>query len=195
MKKSLMLSLAILAVVTIFAACGGEKKPAETKPQTQAIPPMGKPVVEVPEAVKGKWKAVVLSVENKETKKVTEETVALGEKYKLPGSDLSILVSDFFPSFVMQGSKITSISNEANNPAAQIVVSEGGTEVFHGWLFGRYPTTHAFALRYERVLRDRNSTRLGFFPLWQLHRQDAVMIGGCDFGMIRGLRQLERSHE
>ncbi len=157
MKKIVFLSMALLSAV-IFTACGGEKNSQnqQQNPQAaQAIPPMGKPVVEVPEAVKGKWKAVVLSVENKDTKQTKDETVDIGKKFNIPGSDLSILVKNFFPAFVMQGSKITSLSNEPNNPAAQVEVSEGGSVVFHGWLFARFPTTHAFMHpKYAITLRE-----------------------------------------
>ncbi len=145
MKKLIFLTLIVLAAAAILSACGGERKPENKQPQGQTIPPMGKPVVEVPAAVKGKWKAVVLVVENKETKQTKDETIAIGEKYKIPDSDLTVQVTDFFPAFVMQGSTITSTSNETTNPAAQVVVEEGGSEVFRGWLFARFPTTHAFS--------------------------------------------------
>jgi hypothetical protein len=152
MKKYVALALSTLAL-TVITACGGSEQPAAptqggaAQPGTagQQIAPVGKPVVEVPEIVKGKWKGVILVIEDKEKKTTTEHTVSLGEKFKIPGSDLGVLVKEFFPSFVMQGSSITSTSNESNNPAAQVVVSEGGSEVFNGWLFARYPTTHAFS--------------------------------------------------
>jgi hypothetical protein len=150
MKKYAALTLSALAL-TVITACGGsEQAPPQggaAQPGTtgQQIAPIGKPVVEVPEVVKGKWKGVVLVVEDKEKKTSKEHTVSLGEKFKIPGSDLGIEVKEFFPSFVMQGSSITSTSNDANNPAAQVVVTEGGSEVFNGWLFARYPTTHAFS--------------------------------------------------
>ena len=146
MKKMVLLPLVLIAAAGIFTACKQENKPAEKKqPQVQSITPVGKLVVDVPASVKGKWKAVVLVVENKETKKFTEKTVAIGEKFRIPGSDLTVTVTDFFPAFVMQGSKITSLNNEPNNPAALVILTEGGSEVFHGWLFARYPTTHAFS--------------------------------------------------
>jgi len=152
MKKYVVLALSTLAL-TAITACGGSEQPASNQNAPaqpgaqgqQQIAPVGKPVVEVPEVVKGKWKGVVLVVEDKEKKDTKEHTVNLGEKFKIPGSDLAIEVKEYFPSFVMQGSSITSTSNEANNPAAQVVVTEGGSEVFSGWLFARYPTTHAFS--------------------------------------------------
>ena len=88
---------------------------------------------------------VTLVITDKEKKSAKDYFAGMGDKLKVPGSDLTVEVKEYFPSFVMQGSNITSSSNEPNNPAAQVVVSEGGAEIFSGWLFARYPTTHAFA--------------------------------------------------
>jgi hypothetical protein len=44
----------------------------------------------------------------------------------------------------MQGPDITSSTNEPTNPAVNIVVSENGGLIFSGWLFQKFPTTHAF---------------------------------------------------
>ncbi|MGA2192537.1 MAG: DUF2155 domain-containing protein [Nitrospirota bacterium] len=153
MRKTVLLALSFSALAFIYA-CGGEKsapkegaaQPGQGAPagQQQVIPPVGKPVVEVPDIIKGKWKGVVLVVDDKEKKTRSDEKVGLGDKFKVPGSDLTVVVKEFFPAFVMQGSNITSTSNESTNPAAQVVVSEGGSEIFSGWLFARYPTTHAF---------------------------------------------------
>lgn len=157
MRKFLLTAIAILSMAFLFA-CGGEKQQPEKSaaPQGgQAIPPVGKPVVEVPDAVKGKWKGVVLAIEDKEKKTSKEHRVNIGEKFKVPGSDITVMVKEFFPSFVMQGSNITSASNEPNNPAAQVVVAEGGSEIFNGWLFAKYPTTHAFSHpKYAIILKE-----------------------------------------
>ena len=147
MRKSLLTVIVLFSMAFIFA-CGGEKQPPEKSgaPQGgQAIPPVGKPVIDVPAAVKGKWKGVVLVIEDKEKKASKEHAVDIGEKFKVPGSDITVTVKEFFPSFVMQGSRITSTSNEPANPAAQVVVAEGGSEIFNGWLFAKFPTTHAFS--------------------------------------------------
>ena len=147
MKKLAALALSALAL-SFIAACGGSapapSQSGPAQPGAQQIGPIGKPVVEVPDIIKGKWKAVVLVVEDKDKHTTKEDTVALGKKFKIPGSDLTIEVKEFFPSFVMQGPNITSTSNEPDNPAALVSVSEGGNQVFNGWLFARYPTTHAF---------------------------------------------------
>jgi len=71
-------------------------------------------------------------------------TVAIGSEVSIPNAGLSIRVENFLPHFVMEGTTLTSQSNEPKNPAAQIRIIEGGKEIFKGWLFSLYPTTHAF---------------------------------------------------
>jgi Uncharacterized protein conserved in bacteria (DUF2155) len=106
---------------------------------------MGASFVDVPDTVKGRWSGVVLEISDKKNSSSGEYTVPLGSALKVPGSDLRVEVKEYLPAFVMQGSTITSLSNEPNNPAAFVSVSEGGSEIFAGWLFSRYPTTHAFS--------------------------------------------------
>lgn len=148
MKK---LALTALAAVTVFSlsACGSE--PAKPRGTAGGVMPAErkevrvKPVVEVPASVKGKWKGVVIVIEDKDRKSTKEAVVKLGEKYRVPASDMTVEVKTFLPAFVMQGTSISSESNEPSNPAAQVLVMEGGSEIFAGWLFARYPTTHAFS--------------------------------------------------
>ena len=101
-------------------------------------------VVVVPDNVKGKWKAVKIAVTDKSTNKETVYTVDIGSTLVIPKSDLSIKVDNFLPHFMMEGTTLTSQSNEPKNPAAQVRIMEGGKDVFKGWLFTLYPTTHAF---------------------------------------------------
>lgn len=157
-----MFSAAVMSifVIVILSGCGGGEAPVPRADEGAAsphgdIPPVGKPVVELPEIVKGKWKGVVLVVDDKQGGGSGEHKVSLGAKFKVPGSDLMVEVREFFPAFVMQGSSITSMSNDPNNPAALVSVTEGGSEIFSGWLFARYPTTHAFSHpRYSIVLKE-----------------------------------------
>ncbi len=112
--------------------------------------PKGETSVSVPGAVKGKWKAVVLVVEDKATRKTSEYTVNLNSDFKIPNSDLKISVGEFLPDFRMNGLEITSVSNEPNNPAVGVKVFEGGKQIFPapgkkwGWLYSKFPTMHPF---------------------------------------------------
>ena len=114
------------------------------QPGQQALMPKGETVVSVPDSVKGKWKAVVLVVEDKTAKKMKEYTVNINSDLKIPGSDLKISVGEFLPDFKMEGLTLTSMSNEPNNPAVRIKVSENDKEIFKGMLFLKFPTIHPF---------------------------------------------------
>ncbi len=124
-------------------------------PGTAGVPgnivmPKGETMVNIPDAVKGKWKAVILIVEDKASKKSSEYTIKLNSDFKIPNSNLKITVGDFLPDFRMNGLEITSMSNDPNNPAVGIKVFEGGKEIFPapgkkwGWLYAKFPTMHPF---------------------------------------------------
>jgi hypothetical protein len=139
-----LMKLMVLSLVAMIAAAGcNEKEPAKVA-ASKAQPVKPSSVVVVPESVKGKWKAVKISAINKSTGEQKVYTVAIGSQFKLPDSNLTLTVENFLPHFVMEGTTLTSQSNELLNPAAQLRVSEGGREIYKGWLFTLYPTTHAF---------------------------------------------------
>ncbi len=140
--KRLLLVCITLAVAT---GCNNKKEGAST-----TAAPSGKTVIKkeavvvVPKSVQGKWKAVKIAVTDKSTNKDTVYTVTIGTPFKIPNSDLTITVNNFLPQFVMEGTTLTSQSNEPKNPAAQVRIMEKDQEIFKGWLFALYPTTHAF---------------------------------------------------
>ena len=100
--------------------------------------------VVVPEAVKGKWSKVVLDVVDKGSNKSVEYTVKLKSEFKIPNTDLKIMVGDFLPDFIMNGNTLTSASDQPNNPGVKVEVFEGGKSIFKGWLYVKYPTMHPF---------------------------------------------------
>ena len=137
------LAVAVVALAVVACSQKEEQKPATTvAPEGQVA--KKEAVVVVPASVKGKWKAVKIAVTDKTTNKVTEYTVAIGGTFAIPNSSLAVKVENFLPHFMMDGTTLTSQSNEPKNPAAQVRIMDGGKEVFKGWLFTLYPTTHAF---------------------------------------------------
>ncbi len=148
MVKRIFIVVMILLISLSFAAC--KKKEEQPVPQAPAGPgagvmmPPGETKVIVPEAVKGKWDAVKLIVEDKIAKKSSEITVKLNSEYNIPNSNLKIKVGEFLPDFKMDGLTITSSSNEPNNPAVRVIVYENGKEIFKGWLYSKFPTIHPF---------------------------------------------------
>ena len=137
------MKLLVLSLIAMGAAGCSERsnnKPAVSKQQPVRVPS----VVVVPDEVRGKWRAVKIAVYDKYAKKQQVYSLAIGSEFTLPGSDLSLTIENFLPHFVMEGTTLTSQSNEPRNPAAQLIVRQGGREIFKGWLFKLYPTTHAF---------------------------------------------------
>lgn len=100
--------------------------------------------VVVPDAVKGKWSKVVLNVVDRGSNKTGEYTVKLKSEFKIPNTDLKIMVGDFLPDFIINDTTLTSASDRPNNPAVKIEVFEGGKSIFKGWLYAKYPTMHPF---------------------------------------------------
>jgi len=120
------------------------------QPGQNIVMPKGETKVIMPDAVKGQWKAVVLQVESKATKKTTEYTVNLNSDFKVPNSNLKITVGEFLPDFRMNGLEMTSTTNEPNNPAVGVKIFDGSKQVFPapgkqwGWLYAKFPTMHPF---------------------------------------------------
>jgi hypothetical protein len=138
-----LISLILIAAVVAGCSKQGEKQQGELAEKSAPVARKESFVV-VPGSVQGKWKAVKIAVTDKETNKESVYTVAVGSGFTVPGTRLEIRVDNFLPHFVMDGTTLTSQSNEPKNPAAQIRIIEGGNEIFKGWLFSLYPTTHAF---------------------------------------------------
>jgi len=150
MFKKLMLLAASAIFIVSISACGkqeAEQAPADgMAPQGEmAIPQKGQEAtVDVPAEVQKAWKAIKVKVINKADNSAKEYDVEIGGEMKLPGTDLTIKAVNFLPAFNMQGLNITSASNDPVNPAAKVQISEGGQEVFKGWLFQMHPEVHAF---------------------------------------------------
>ena len=113
--------------------------------------------VEVSEEVKKKWKQVNIYVRDKQSGKTEHYTVKMHTDFKIPHTDLDVKVGDFLPHFTMPSmGKITSASNEPNNPALQVVISEKGEEKYSGWLFANFPEMHAFEHEKYAIGLDNN---------------------------------------
>jgi hypothetical protein len=151
LKKMSAIAIASLLALTISACSKQEQAKQEQAPPAAApqanvvLPQKGQQAtVTIPPDVKGKWKAIKLTVLDK-TKKTSKDFEAkIGQETPIPGTKLSIKAEDFVPSFVMQGMNVTSASNEPTNPAAKVIITEDGKEIFRGWLFQKFPSTHAF---------------------------------------------------
>jgi hypothetical protein len=158
MKKFSLMMAALLMVTLAGAGCKKKQPPPPMPPQGapgqpgmtgsphgEGGPPPAPKKVVVPDAVKNAWKAVKVEVEFKEKKTKKEFTVPLNSEFKVPDSDITLKVGAFLPHFSMAADQITSGSNNPENPAVQMEVLQGGQEIFHGWLFSKYPAVHPFS--------------------------------------------------
>ncbi len=100
--------------------------------------------VEVSDEILSAWKAIKVEVVDLVSAKATTYIVNIGGDQMIGDSGIKIKALNFLPAFQMNVPIITSRSNELENPAAQIEVYEGEDQIFKGWLFTLYPTTHAF---------------------------------------------------
>jgi len=123
-----------------------EEEAAPAAPQAEAPINVKKEEIRVivPDMVKGKWKDIKVEVLNKQTNQKSTVTVPMGGEAAIAGTKMKVKLEAFLPEFRMEGVNITSASNDPKNPAAQIVVTEDGKEIFKGWLFTLYPSTHPF---------------------------------------------------
>jgi hypothetical protein len=103
--------------------------------------------------VRDAWKAVVLEVSDKAENTAQDVSVDIGQTVTVGG--LEITVDSFLPAFSMSSGEFTSMSNETLNPAARIIVSENGEQIFDSFIFSMHPTVHPFAHeKYGILLKD-----------------------------------------
>ena len=98
----------------------------------------------VPPGVADRWKAVRIAVIDKSNVSQKIYSIPIGGKFAVPSSTLVIEVETFLPAFTMEGSVMTSSSNELKNPGVKVRITENGSVIFNGWLFSMFPKTHAF---------------------------------------------------
>ena len=148
MFRKILIPLFLLAGAALaVSGCKAKDEPKKPEQPSQQSSEGGvirkQTEVSVPDSVKGKWKSVKLSVIDKEKNKEGSVVIDIGKTMKIDGTNLVIKVEAFLPHFIMDGTTLTSSSNAPKNPAVQVSITEGGQQVFKGWLFTLYPNTHA----------------------------------------------------
>ena len=112
--------------------------------------------ITVPKSVAGKWKAVKILVRDKsDEERNAMQTVELGSTFQLGDSGITVSAGEFFPNFVLDKTRYTSMGNTLGNPAIHLVITENGKEIYNGWTFAKYPVLYAFEHeRYSLQLMD-----------------------------------------
>lgn len=159
-----LLSLFITVIALLVFSCNQGVTPVQEKsiskpsiksPSSKSMPgnnkqevakqePVQRKIVE-PDFLKDKWVGVNLKITNKKTGDSFIELVPLKKEHHLKQTGLTVKVLHFFPSFLMTGEQITSVSNETKNPAAKVVILEFQNELMNHWMFSRMPQVHGFS--------------------------------------------------
>jgi hypothetical protein len=127
--------------MVLVSGCSDKQKSPSS---TDSAPVKREAKVVVPPEVQGQWKAVRIAVFNKESRKETVYTVDIGSSFRIKSTSLTLKVLYFLPAFIMDGTVMTSVSNELKNPAALVEVRDHDKQIFKGWLFSLYPGAHPF---------------------------------------------------
>ena len=152
MKKLSSFILLLAAASFLFVGCGKKEDATEAagNPHDSGEIPLdsqtmmtGPAEVLIPDDVKAAWKGIKIEVTDNETGKKEVVAIDMGQEKEIGSSGLKIKALSFLPAFQMDGPTVTSNSNEMENPAAQIEISEGDKH-WKGWLFTLFPTTHAY---------------------------------------------------
>ncbi len=114
-------------------------------------------------------------------KERTPQTVTLqpGEQVSLGDTGVKIELASFVPDFVLRGNELDTRSNDPNNPAVQLHVSEPGGRRFAVWFFPKFPQMNFpgdFPITFQ--LRD---VEMGYFTGLQVAKQPGKWLiwGGC----------------
>jgi len=142
-------SLQTVLFATIFSlgvlnGCQEQQPPPPVVETAHSHPVKKESKIVVPPEVHSKWRAVKIAVIDKSNVSQKSYTIPIGEKLAIPSSTLVVEVEAFLPSFTMEGSVMTSSSNELKNPGAKVRITDNGVMIFNGWLFALFPKTHAF---------------------------------------------------
>ncbi|MEK6584114.1 MAG: DUF2155 domain-containing protein [Nitrospirota bacterium] len=153
--------LTILTILTIFILSSCTKKeqpqPQPPPPEQQSMMPAHGDIempasedmkVIIPDAIKGKWKGVILTVIDKQTANAKDYNIPIGGKVAISGSNIEVQTGDFLPDLKIEGNIYSSDSTQLLNPAIHVEIKEGGKELFKGWLFQKFPSVHPF--KHER---------------------------------------------
>jgi len=154
-------NLPILTILTLFIlvlpSCTKKEQPQPPPPEQQSMMPAHGDIempasedmkVIIPDAIKGKWKGVILTVIDKQTANTKDYNIPIGGKVAISGSNIEVQTGDFLPDLKIEGNIYSSDSTQLLNPAIHVEIKEGGKELFKGWLFQKFPSVHPF--KHER---------------------------------------------
>ena len=106
-------------------------------------------------------------------------TLLPSEAVKLGDSGVQVELGDFVPDFVLQGDQLSTRSNDPNNPAIRLVLTQADGKRSSAWLFPKFPQMNLPSdLKIAFHLRD---VEMGYTTGLQVAKQPGkgLIWGGC----------------
>lgn len=156
-KDHLTILTILTILILILPSCTKKEQPQPPPPEQQSMMPAHGDIdmpasddmkVIIPDAIKGKWKGVILTVIDKQSMNGKDYNIPIGGKVSISGSNIEVQTGDFLPDLKIEGNIYSSDSTQLLNPAIHVEIKDGGKEVFKGWLFQKFPSVHPF--KHER---------------------------------------------
>ena len=118
------------------------------------------PALQLAPAVRSRWTAMKIGVIDLSARQESTYIVHAGQDFTLPGGDLTFRILALVPDFTLDNGVITSRSDLPRNPAAKVLITEQGRQLYRGWLFARFPENQPFEHpRYAVRLLDLEPSR------------------------------------
>ncbi len=147
-----MLCAASLALALVAPGCrrAGDRNlvmaapvQAGGAPAASASAAMG-PALRLAPSVRSRWTGMKIGVIDLTQRQEATYLVSRGQDFTLPGGSLTFRILALVPDFTLDNGVITSRSDAPQNPAAQVLITEHGHQLYRGWLFARFPDSQPF---------------------------------------------------
>lgn len=158
--------IALLSITIFIVACSQNTNrqeysktentssaPSITPKQSAAGMKLTKPTELLPE-ISAKYSGIKILAINKNNGAKIEVSAPFGQKTVIGNTGLEITAASYFTSFTMVDGGVKNVSMEENNPAAKVIITDNGTQVFDGWLFQEYPDMHPFEHSIWKIVLD-----------------------------------------
>jgi hypothetical protein len=146
-----MLCATSLALALVASACrrAGDRHLVMAAPIQAGAPGASAsaamdPALRLAPSVRSRWTGMKIGVIDLSQRQEATYLVSTGQDFTLPGGGLTFRILALVPDFTLDNGVITSRSDSPRNPAAQVLITENGRQLYRGWLFARFPDNQPF---------------------------------------------------
>ncbi len=153
MTSRTMLCAASLALALVAPGCrrAGDRNLVMAAPVQASAPTASAsasaamdPALRLAPSVRSRWTGMKIGVIDLTQRQEATYLVSTGRDFTLPDGGLTFRILALVPDFTLDNGVITSRSDSPRNPAAQVLISENGRQLYRWWLFARFPDNQPF---------------------------------------------------